>query len=132
MEVRVSWHEGMRFIGVGPSKHAVVMDTDAVGGEGAGPRPVELMLIALGGCTAMDVVAILNKMKTPPRKFELSIRAERNDEHPKFVRKAHLHYRAWGVPKENLERAAQLSQERYCSVSHSLKAELSFSVEALE
>lgn len=130
--MRVSWHEGMRFVGIGPSKHAVVMDTDAVGGEGAGPRPVELMLMALGGCTAMDAVAILNKMKTPPRKFEVVISAERHGEHPKFLKKAHLTYRAWGVPKENLERAAQLSQERYCSVSHSLKADLTFSVEAFD
>ncbi len=132
MEVRVSWHEGMRFVGIGPSRHAVVMDADAVGGEGTGPRPVELMLMALGGCTAMDIVAILNKMRTPPRGLEVLIRAERAPEHPRAVRKVHLTYRAWGVPRENLERAAQLSQERYCSVSHSLNAELSFSVEARE
>jgi putative redox protein len=129
MEVRVSWHEGMRFVGIGPSKHAVVMDTDAVGGEGTGPRPVELMLMALGGCTAMDIVAILKKMRTLPQRFEVLVQAERAAEHPKAVRKVHLTYRAWGVPMENLERAAQLSQERYCSVSHSLSAELSFSVE---
>jgi putative redox protein len=122
----------MRFVGIGPSKHAVVMDTDAVGGEGSGARPVELMLMALGGCTAMDAVAILNKMRTPPRKLEILIQADRNEEHPRFVRKIHLTYRAWGVPRENLERAAQLSQERYCSVSHSLKAELTYSVEALD
>ena len=132
MELRVSWHEGMRFVGVGPSNHAVVMDTDAVGGEGAGPRPVELMLMALGGCTGMDIVAILNKMRTPPKKFEILIEAEREKEHPKAVRKVRLIYRAWGVPKENLERAAQLSQERYCSVSHSLSAEITHEVEALE
>ena len=130
--MRVSWHEGMRFIGVGPSNHAVVMDTDAAGGEGSGPRPVELMLMALGGCTAMDTIAILNKMKTPPRRLEVVITAERREEHPRSLRRAHLLYRAWGVPRENLERAAALSQERYCSVSHSLNAELTFSVEALD
>ncbi len=132
MEVRVSWHEGMRFVGIGPSKHAVVMDTDAAGGEGTGPRPVELMLMALGGCTAMDIVAILNKMRTPPRGLEVLIRAERAAEHPRAVRTVHLTYRARGVPVENLERAARLSQERYCSVSHSLNAEISFSVEVME
>ncbi|MGY4706866.1 OsmC family protein [Candidatus Bipolaricaulota sp. J31] len=132
MEVRVSWHEGMRFVGVGPSNHAVVLDTDAVGGEGTGPRPMELVLMALGGCTAMDVVSILNKMRTPPQALEVLVRAERATEHPRAVRRVHLTYRARGVPLENLERAAQLSQERYCSVAHSLKAEVSFSIEALE
>lgn len=130
-EVRVSWHEGMRFVGIGPSNHAVVIDTDAAGGEGAGPRPVELLLMALGGCTAMDVISILKKMRTPPRRLELLIRAEREDEHPKAVRRVHVLYRAEGVPQENLERAALLSQERYCSVSNSLKAEVTFSAEAL-
>lgn len=132
MEAKVVWHTGMRFVGLGPSGHGVVMDASPnVGGEDSGPRPTELLLFALGGCTGMDVVSILKKMRTPPRKFEVLISAERAPEHPKAVRKVHLTYRAEGVPEENLRKAAQLSQERYCSVSHSLSAELSFSVEAL-
>ena len=132
MEAKVVWHEGMRFIGIGPSGHAMLMDTSPeVGGEDSGPRPTEVLLFALGGCTGMDAVSILRKMRTPPRRFEVLIQAERASEHPKAVRKVHLTYRAEGVPEENLKKAAQLSQERYCSVSHSLAAELSFSVEAL-
>ena len=132
MEAKVVWQEGMRFVGIGPSGHAALMDAaPQVGGEDSAPRPTELLLFALGGCTAMDIVSILNKMRTPPRRFEVLIQAERAPEHPKAVRKVHLVYRAEGVPEENLRKAAQLSQERYCSVSHSLAAELSFTVEAL-
>ena len=132
MEVKVMWHEGLRFVGLGPSGHAVLMDggKDA-GGADSAPRPTELLLIALGGCTGMDVVSILQKMRTPPRRFWVEIQAERAPEHPKAVRKVRLLYVAEGVPEENLRKAAQLSQERYCSVSHSLSAELSFSVQAL-
>lgn len=132
MEAKVIWQDGMRFVGVGPSGHAVLMDSSPqAGGEDSAPRPAELLLFALGGCTAMNVMSILNKMRTPPRRFEVLIQAERAPEHPKAVRKVHLIYRAEGVPEENLRKAAQLSQERYCLVSHSLSAELSFSVEAL-
>ena len=131
MEAKVIWHTGMRFVGLGPSGHGVIMDASPdVGGEDSGPRPTELLLFALGGCTGMDAVSILKKMRTPPRKFEVLISAEREPKHPKAVRKVHLTYRAEGVPEENLQKAVQLPQERYCSVSHSLSAKLSFSVEA--
>lgn len=132
MDVKVVWHEGLRFLGLPPSGHAVVLDGgEDAGGEDSGPRPTELLLVALGGCTGMDVVSILQKMRTPPRRFWIEIHAERASTHPKAVRRVHLTYVAEGVPEENLRRAAELSQERYCSVAHSLSAELSFSVQAL-
>lgn len=131
MQVKVVWQDGLCFLGLPPSGHAVVMDgARDVGGEDSGPRPTELLLIALGGCTGMDVVSILQKMRTPPRKFWIEIDAERNEQHPKAIRRVHLTYIAEGVPEENLRRAAELSQERYCSVAHSLSAELTFSVRA--
>jgi putative redox protein len=131
VEAKVVWQEGMRFVGLGPSGHAVLMDSSPqVGGEDSAPRPTELLLFALGGCTGMDIVSILQKMRTPPRKLEVRLVAERAPEHPKAIRRVHLTYRAEGVPEENLRKAAQLSQERYCSVAHSLSAELSLSVEA--
>lgn len=132
MDVKVVWHEGLRFLGLPPSGHAVVMDGEKdVGGEDSAPHPTELLLVALGGCTGMDAVSILRKMRTPPRRFWIEIHAERAPAHPKAVRQVHLTYVAEGVPEENLHRAAELSQERYCSVSHSLSAELTFSVRAL-
>jgi len=101
MEVKVVWQDGLRFVGLPPSGHAVLMDgAKEVGGEDSAPRPTELLLIALGGCTGMDVVSILQKMRTPPRRFWVEIQAERASEHPKAVRKVHLLYTAEGVPEE--------------------------------
>ncbi len=132
MDIKVTWQDKMRFDGVGPSGHVVSMDAaQDVEGEDTAPRPLELMLIALGGCTAMDVISILRKMRTPPRSLEISIHATRAEEHPKAVQRARLAYKARGVPEENLRKAVDLSHERYCSVSHSLRAELETSVEAL-
>ncbi len=122
----------MRFEGVGPSGHVVPMDAaEEVGGQDSAARPLELMLVALGGCTAMDVISILRKMRTPPRTFAISVEAARAEEHPKAVHTARLTYRAEGVPQENLRKAAELSHERYCAVSNSLAAELEIAVEAL-
>ncbi len=121
----------MRFVGVGPSGHRATMDAGReAGGEDSGPRPTELLLFALGGCTGMDVVSILGKMRTPPRSLEIVIAAERASDHPKAFRKAKLLFRAEGVPEENLRKAAQLSHERYCSVAHSLSTEITIEVEA--
>ncbi|MGB9757377.1 MAG: OsmC family protein [Candidatus Bipolaricaulaceae bacterium] len=132
MRVKVVWQEGLRFLGLPPSGHAVLMDgAKEVGGEDSAPRPTELLLMALGGCTGMDVVSILKKMRTPPRRFWIEITAEREEAHPRAVKRVHLAYFAEGVPEENLKRAAELSKERYCSVAHSLSAELTFSVQAL-
>ncbi|MFO8034122.1 MAG: OsmC family protein [Candidatus Bipolaricaulota bacterium] len=132
MDIKVTWQDKMLFEGVGPSGHVVAMDAaQNVGGEDREARPFELMLIALGGCTGMDVISILRKMRTPPNSFEVSIHATQAEEHPKAVQRAQLAYKAHGVPEENLRKAVDLSHERYCSVSHSLGAELETSVEAL-
>lgn len=131
MEAKVTWQQGMRFVGVGPSGHAVVMDAGPdVGGNNAGPRPIELLLSALGGCTGMDVISILGKMRTPAKSLEIFVWAERAPDHPKAVRKVRLLFRTEGVPEENLKKAAQLSLEKYCSVSHSLSSKIEIGVEA--
>ena len=131
MEAKVKWEKGMRFVGVGPSGHAVAMDAGGeVGGANSAPRPTEILLCALGGCTGMDIVSILEKMRTPARSLEIVISAERAPEHPKAFRTAKLLFRAEGVPEENLRKAAQLSHERYCSVGSSLSTEITIEVEA--
>lgn len=131
MDVKVTWDKGLRFVGVGPSGNAVAMDAAPdVGGGNTGPRPTELLLAALGGCTGMDVVSILEKMRTPPRSLEVEISGERAPEHPKAFRRIRVRFRATGVPEENLRKAVQLSRERYCSVAHSLSAEITTEVEA--
>ncbi|MCS7197914.1 MAG: OsmC family protein [Candidatus Bipolaricaulota bacterium] len=122
--------EGMQFVATSESGHAVVMDTtEDIGGHDTGPRPMELVLMALGGCTGMDVVSILRKMQVQFTRFEMKVEGERAAEHPKYFTKIRVLYRIWGdVPEEKLKRAIDLSLEKYCSVSHSLKpkAEISY------
>lgn len=126
----VRFVDGMQFVATSGSGHAVVMDTtEDVGGHDTGPRPMEMVLIALGGCTGMDVVSILRKMQVPFTRFEMEIQGERAPEHPKHFTKITVLYKVWGdVPEEKLKRAIDLSLEKYCSVSNSLKpkAEVSY------
>ncbi len=100
--------------------HHVILDAlPEVGGEDSGPRPKELMLTALAGCTAMDVVSILKKMKITPEGFQVKIDANQTEEHPKHFDKMHLIYEFKGnnLPLEKLQQAVNLSQEKYCGVS---------------
>lgn len=126
----VRFVDGMQFVGTSESGHAVVMDTtEDVGGHDTGPRPTEMVLIALGGCTGMDVVSILRKMQVNFTRFEMEIHGDRAAEHPKYFTKIKVIYKVWGdVPEEKLKKAIDLSLEKYCSVSNSLKprAEVSY------
>lgn len=115
----------MAFVGRGPSGHEVALDAaPEVGGRGLGARPMELLLVALGGCTGMDVVSILRKMRVEVDAFEVRLRGERQDEHPKKFTAIHLDYVLTGRGLEErrpqIERAVSLSQERYCSVAATL------------
>ena len=114
--------EGMRFAGRGDSGHEVYMDASPkVGGNDSAPRPLELMLFALGGCTGMDVISILRKMRTEPSSFQVEITSEQAVEHPKVFTKLHIIYRVSSdVPEENLSKAIDLSLSRYCPVTNAL------------
>jgi len=118
----VKYVDGMQFIGHGKSGHAVVMDgAEKVGGSDSAARPLEVLLCALGGCTGMDVVSILGKMRTPPKTFSIEIEDERAPEYPKAITKLHLVYRVSGdVPEENLKKAVDLSLSKYCPIANSL------------
>ncbi len=136
-KVELKWVEGMSFLAIPPSGHGVYMDTkEESGGMNSGPSPMELLLIALGGCTSMDVVSILRKMKEDVRDYRLSIEAERAQEHPKYYTKIHLKYVFYGkdLKEENIRRAIELSQTKYCSVSENLKgrSEITYSFEIKE
>ncbi|MCS6903431.1 MAG: OsmC family protein [Candidatus Bipolaricaulota bacterium] len=122
-EATVRYVDGMQFVGVSGSGHAVVLDAAKDNnGLDSGPRPTELLLIATGGCTGMDVVSILRKMQVAFTKFEMRVQGERAPEHPRYFTKVHINYRVWGdVPEEKLKRAIELSLEKYCSVSQSLR-----------
>lgn len=119
-EAVVSWSGGMAFTACTGSQHKMVMDArEDVGGQNLGPRPTELLLAALGGCTGMDVVSVLNKMRVPFDRFETAIEADEAAEHPKAFEQFRLVYRIWGagIPEEKYRRAVELSQTKYCGVS---------------
>ncbi len=120
--ITVALEGGMRFRGQGESGHAVAMDASPKsGGADSAARPIEVFLSALGGCTGMDVVSILRKMKTEPSEFRIEIDSERANEHPTPFTKIHLTYAVAGdVPETNLQRAIQLSLEKYCPLANTL------------
>ncbi len=128
---KIVWNRGLQFVGSSGSNHAVVVDTSAdVGGFNAGPSPVELVLIAAAGCTGMDVVSILKKKRIDFNDFEIEVNEERATELPKYIKKIHLTYKIWGqnISEEAFKQAIELSLEKYCTVSNTLKgrAEISY------
>lgn len=100
--------------------HKVVIDaTKESGGSDLGPRPKKLMLTALAGCTGVDVIMILKKMKVEPEAFNVIVEADVTDEHPKHYSKMKVIYQFKGkdLPKDKLEKAVKLSEEKYCGVT---------------
>ncbi|WP_096270222.1 OsmC family protein [Paucisalibacillus globulus] len=126
MEMNVKWDGKMAFTGFAPSGHELKMDAaESVGGENTGARPTELLLSAVAGCTGIDIISILTKMRLNPTSFQMDVSGERADEHPKKFTKVNLHYALEGeLPEDKVVRAIELSMEKYCSVSHSLSAEI--------
>ena len=117
--VKLSWKEQMTFEGE-VNGHKIILDADeTVGGRNLGPRPKPLMLMALAGCTAMDVVSILKKMRIDVADFDVRVDGDLSDEHPKYYKNMHIVYEFWGkdLQLEKLQKAVDLSQERYCGVS---------------
>ncbi len=129
MELTINWKEKMGFSGITPSGHEIKMDaSEEVGGENSGARPTELLLHAVAGCTGIDIMSILTKMRLEPSSFHMDIKGERAEEHPKRFTNIHIHYALEGeLPEEKVFRAIQLSKDKYCSVSHSLNATITAS-----
>jgi len=115
--------KGLSLVGKSDSGHWTMMDTKAdVGGNEAATAPMELLLISLGGCTGMDVLSILEKMRQPVQDFRVELEAEHAPEHPKVYTRIRLLYVVKGdVEPRKLERAIELSQERYCPVTAMLR-----------
>lgn len=116
----------MAFTGVTPSGHEIKMDAaPEVGGENTGARPTELVLNAVAGCTGIDLISILHKMRLNPTAFQMDVKGERADDHPRRFTSINIHYALEGeLPEDKVVRAIQLSKDKYCSVSHSLNAEI--------
>jgi putative redox protein len=120
VKARVQWLEGRAFVGEAGSGHGVVMDgSPEQGGRNLGTRPMEMILLGLGGCTAFDVVMILEKARQPITDCVVEIAAERAPVEPKVFTAIHLTYRVKGrgLSVAQVERAVTLSQEKYCSAS---------------
>ena len=118
-EVKVSYLENMAFEAEVDGHKMIIDATEAVGGENRGPRPKPLMLTALAGCTGMDVVAILKKMRIDFEDFNVTVEGDLTDEHPKQFSKMNVIYSFKGkdLPLDKLQKAVNLSEERYCGVS---------------
>jgi putative redox protein len=117
MKAVLNWKGRMTFEGGGDSDHSLLVDADgSVGGDDSAPRPMELILLGLAGCTAMDVISILQKKKQPVKDFTVRIDAERAEGHPKVITEAVIEYRLTGrgVDQGAVVRAIGLSAEKYC------------------
>jgi len=124
MKVTLHRAAGSTMIARGDSNHWVVLDTkQQFGGHEAASQPMELLLMALGGCTAMDVESLLNKMRTPAQEFAIEINAEQVAEHPRVYEKIDmsLTFRGDNLNPQNIEKAVNLSRNRYCPVTAMLK-----------
>lgn len=118
-QVKISWKDKMAF-SADVDGHEIMLDAaEKAGGENRGPRPKPLMLAALAGCTGMDVVSILKKMRVEVEDFNVSVEGDLTEEHPKQFTKMHVIYEFKGkdLPMEKLKKAVSLSEERYCGVS---------------
>ena len=125
MKARVKWVDGKMFVGESGSGHAVVMDgAPEAGGRNLGIRPMEMLLIGLGGCSSFDVVMILEKGRQAITDCVAEIEAERADTDPKVFTKIHVHFVVTGrnLDAGKVERAIALSAEKYCSASIMLGA----------
>lgn len=119
MQTIVEWCGGLRFEAKGKGGEQVVMGAPpAVGGDGNGFRPKELLLVGLAGCTGMDVISILRKMRSEPASFRVEVVAGETEDHPKTLSSFHIKYIVSDdVPEDKLLKAIDLSQERYCGVT---------------
>lgn len=124
MKTRISWKGNVSFLAESGSGHTVLMDgAPEAGGQNLGPRPMELLLMGLGGCTSFDVVLILKKARQDITDCVVEIEAQRASSDPKVFTDIHLHFIITGhnIKTQQVERAIGLSAEKYCSASIMLK-----------
>ncbi len=120
MKAKIKWVEGMMFMGQSGSGHAVVMDGPPdLGGKNMGIRPMEMMLMGLGGCTAFDVMLILQRSRQEVTDCVAELSAERAETNPKVFTKIHIHFVVTGknLKEKMVKRAVELSATKYCSAS---------------
>ena len=117
MDAKVTWHDGLHFTGVADSQHEIILDGNpSVGGTDLGARPLELVLMSLAGCTAMDVISILRKKRQDVTNFEVKVHADQADSHPHVFTAVTVEYIVTGhnIDPKAVERAIELSENVYC------------------
>ena len=125
MKARIKWIEDLSFFGESGSGHSIVMDgPEAIGGHGTGMRPMELLLLGMGGCTSFDMIQMLKKSRQDIVDCVVDVSAERSEEIPKIFTDIHVQYTITGrnVKEAHVKRAVELSTEKYCSASIMLGA----------
>jgi putative redox protein len=136
-KARIKWVDNLKFVGDAPSGHSILMDgPPEAGGDNVAVRPGEMTLLALGGCTGIDIVTILRKMRIDFDSFEILVDAQPREHHPRSWEKIHLKYVFKGnnIDKDKVRTAIELSEEKYCSVSAMLKptAEITYDYEIIQ
>ncbi len=133
-QVNITWEGKMKFVGADDSGNKVSMDAAPIyGGENQGVRPMELMLMSLGGCTGIELGHILNKMRIVYDRLDIEVSGNRVEEHPKVFSNIHVVYRLSGenIPADKVNKALQMAEQVYCSASNMIKkvAEITYSIE---
>lgn len=134
--INISWLDGLAFETEVSGKKIVIDAVEKVGGKNRGPQPKPLMLVALAGCTGMDVISILNKMRVEIKKFSVRVEGDLTEEHPKHFTKMNIIYEFAGknLKISRLEKAVNLSQDRYCGVSYNYRNafELTYEIKVID
>ena len=120
MNISVKWIDGMLMVGKSDSGHAIVMDgPPEIGGENLGVRPMEMLLLGMAGCTMIDVVSTLEKMRENLSDCQTKVSADRGTEYPQVFKNIHVHFilRGMKLNPSKVEKAIKLSAEKYCSAS---------------
>lgn len=124
VQAKVKWVDGLQFVGESQTKHAIVMDADPeVGGTDTGMRPMELLLIGLGGCSGMDVASILQKKRQQIADIEINVKGNKAETYPKKYTDIEIEFIVKGkeVSEEAVKKAVEASMEKYCSVKATLE-----------
>lgn len=127
VQAKLIWKNELEFTGQNGKGFTTAMD----GNTQAAPSPMELLLESIGGCSAIDVVLILQKMRAPLTKLEVALTGDRNDTEPKYYKAIVMQFDVWGdgLSTDKLARAINLSIAKYCSVFHSLRKDLQFTAQ---
>jgi putative redox protein len=135
--VTTTWKKNLQFESNNPSGHTVIMDTSVEnGGQNSGLTPKAMMLSSLAGCSGLDVISVLNKMKVEVDDFKIITTGELTDEHPKYYHSVHVVYQFYGkeLPQDKLKKAVDLSVKKYCGVMEMFRrfAEVTIEIQYLD